>query len=525
MQSKKLVFKVLAILGLTLGCGLATMVVISIVLQSRSTMNLQLKNTHNLAAIFIKGIDEYMMKGDSSQVNSYAEELKKNKFIMDLKIYDEQGKQSESKDTTVNSSIVTALKTGRSVEFTSEENGVRALNIAIPFVNEDRCKKCHDASSKFLGGMIVKTSIQDGYDSSRTTSITLVVICVAFFFILLGCLFLFLRAVIIKPIIECSQKVEELASGEGDLTRVVPVTSDDEIGALATGINRLISKIHDIMTQIAKNAEELDASADNLLINSETMSAEIRDSVVQIDMLATASEEMAATSSDIAHNCVAAAEESKRANISANTGVQEVERTISVMARIADKVNKSAASVELLGSRSDQIGEIVSTIEDIADQTNLLALNAAIEAARAGEQGRGFAVVADEVRALAVRTTNATREIGVMIKAIQTETGSAVDIMKEGVQEVESGTVEAGKSGKALQDIMSEVSAVVSQVNQIATAAEEQTATTSEISKNIQLVTVAVQDTSKGAQLSNDSAKHMATLSHDLKRLVGQFKL
>jgi methyl-accepting chemotaxis protein len=155
-----------------------------------------------------------------------------------------------------------------------------------------------------------------------------------------------------------------------------------------------------------------------------------------------------------------AAEGAQLASQSAQNGATVVETTITVMSQIADKVQESAKTVESLGARSEQIGAIIGTIEDIADQTNLLALNAAIEAARAGEQGRGFAVVADEVRALAERTTRATREIGEMIQAIQGETKGAVYAMEQGVCQVEAGTTEAAKSGHALRDILEQINAV-----------------------------------------------------------------
>ncbi|KAB0666291.1 methyl-accepting chemotaxis protein [Oryzomonas japonica] len=525
MLRKKLAFKVLVILGISLGCGLAAMMAISIWQQTTSTMTLQLKNTRNLAAIFIRDIDDYMMKGDSKEVNKYIRENKEKKLFLDLKIYDEHGKESEAKDGAVQPAIAKALELGKTIEFKSEENGVKALNLAIPFENEQRCKQCHDAAPKFLGGMLLKTSIQEGYDSAKETSITLFLTSVLFFFVLLGTIFLFLRAAIIKHILAFSKKVDELSSGAGDLTTVIQVSSDDEIGHLAVGINKLISKIHDIMSQIAQNAVALSSSADQLLSTSQKMTAGIDDAVSQTDTVATASEEMAATSSNIATNCTAAAEESDKANDSATAGAEVVSRTIDVMARIADKVRESATTIESLGSRSDQIGEIVGTIEDIADQTNLLALNAAIEAARAGEQGRGFAVVADEVRALAERTTKATHEIGKMIKAIQNETKSAVATMEEGVKEVEAGTEEAASSGEAIFEIIEQIRAVVTQVNQIATAAEQQTATTSEISCNIQRVTTVVQGAADGAQETATAANQLADLAHDLKRLVGLFKL
>ena len=523
---RKIAFKVLMILGVTLGFGLVAMVAISIWQQTTSISKLQLNNSRNLAAVFESGIDEYMMKGDSKEVDRYIRESKESKFFLDLKIYDEKGKESGAKGEAVpNPYVAQVLQDGKTVEFTNVENGVHTLNIVAPMPNDDKCKQCHDKEPKYLGGIHLKTSIQDGFDSSRKTTATLIVICVVFFILLLASIYLFLRKAIISPIIEYVQKVDELASGEGDLTRVIPVTSNDELGDLALGINKLIGKIREIMTQIASNALSLSVSAEHLLANSGKMTSGINEAVSQTDMVATASEEMAATSSEIANNCMTAADESNRANATAGAGAEVVERTVGVMSRIADKVRTSATTIESLGSRSDQIGAIIGTIEDIADQTNLLALNAAIEAARAGEQGRGFAVVADEVRALAERTTKATREIGEMIKAIQSETRNAVSTMEDGVREVESGTIEAAKSGEALQDIMQQISSVVTQVSQIATAAEQQTATTSEISHNINNITEVVQVAALGARESADAAQQLAVLSSDLKRLVGLFKL
>jgi methyl-accepting chemotaxis protein len=195
------------------------------------------------------------------------------------------------------------------------------------------------------------------------------------------------------------------------------------------------------------------------------------------------------------------------------------------MSQIAERVHESSQTVESLGVRSDQIGAIIGTIEDIADQTNLLALNAAIEAARAGEQGRGFAVVADEVRALAERTTRATREIDGMIKAIQSETREAVIAMEQGVEQVASGTGEAEKSGQALQEILQQINDVSMQINQVATAAEEQTATTGEISGNMMQITDVVRRTSQGASESAVAAAQLNGSADELQRLVRQFKL
>ncbi len=312
---------------------------------------------------------------------------------------------------------------------------------------------------------------------------------------------------------------------ECDFSRDVPLHTHDEMGQLAAAFNSMRVSVVELIGRVAQDATQVAANANQVCATSEQMVSAAEQAAMQAGSVATASEEMAATSGDIAQTCQMAADGSVQATQVAQTGAQVVDQTVSVMRRIADRVQESARAVESLGGRSDQIGDIVGTIEDIADQTNLLALNAAIEAARAGEQGRGFAVVADEVRALAERTTKATREIGVMIKTIQTETRGAVAAMNEGVQEVMSGTAEAARSGDALQEILGRIDAVSMQVSQIATAAEEQTATTSEISDNIQQITDVVEKTVRGAQESVAAANQLSVLAEGLQRVVGQFRL
>jgi len=280
----------------------------------------------------------------------------------------------------------------------------------------------------------------------------------------------------------------------------------------------LIGTLSDSATHVASSSQEMQQNAQEMVAGAEDVAS-------QAITVATASEEMSATSGDIAQNCMLAAEGADRANEAAAHGAAVVEKSISVMQRIAERVQASAQTVEGLGARSDQIGSIIGTIQDIADQTNRLALNAAIEAARAGEQGRGFAVVADEVRALAERTTKATREIDQMIKAIQQETKTAVSAMEEGVAEVEQGTEEAARSGEALRRIQDEINAVNLQVQQIATAAEEQTATTSEISSNIHQITSIAQQTMEHSRITVGTAQHLSRLSDELQKVVGQFKL
>ena len=357
---------------------------------------------------------------------------------------------------------------------------------------------------------------------AKSTMIWIIVLLIASILIGVTFVVLFSRAMS-GPLKRLSADAEQVASG--DLDVVVHVTSGDEIGQLGQSFEKMVNNLRKIIGTLADSSAQVSGSSAEMQINAVQMADGAEKVAIQAITVATASEEMSATSEDIARNCQLAADGADRANQAAEHGAEVVAKSISVMHRIADRVQSSAKTVESLGKRSDEIGAIVGTIEDIADQTNLLALNAAIEAARAGEQGRGFAVVADEVRALAERTTKATREIALMIKAIQKETQSAVNAMEEGVSEVEQGTDEATRSGEALRNIQDEINALYSQVQQIATAAEEQTATTSEISSNIHNITEVAQGTVEGARKTSSAAERLSLLSAELERLVGRFKL
>nr|WP_232286697.1 HAMP domain-containing methyl-accepting chemotaxis protein [Pelobacter propionicus] len=311
----------------------------------------------------------------------------------------------------------------------------------------------------------------------------------------------------------------------GDLSVDVRVGSEDETGQLLRAMKVMVDNLRNIINQVSGTSSLVALAADQLHATAERTAGNAEEIAGQAVTVATAGEEMSATSGDIAQNCQMAAEGAQHASASAQSGAEVVEKTVAVMGQIAARVQESAKTVESLGARSNQIGAIIGAIEDIADQTNLLALNAAIEAARAGEQGRGFAVVADEVRALAERTTRATHEIDEMIKAIQAETGAAVAAMEQGVDQVEAGTMEAARSGDALRDILEQINDVAMQVSQIATAAEEQTATTGEIAGNMQQITQVVRQTSHGAQESVTAAAHLSRNAGELQRLVQQFRL
>ncbi len=441
-----------------------------------------------------------------------------------LKVTDEDGKSTYLASIKRHGEAYLAGFKGvlNQIEKGSIKNMVEA-NAAMASFKDDT----HKVESEIAQYVVMVQKQEDGFITAleRTRKMTAMTqsALIAFAFLVAVFLATAISRAITGPIGLLAREAEAMA--RGDLTVTIAGGGRDEVGQLADSFGHMAAKLRSTISRIAQSSEQVAASSSQLHTTADQISTGAEEIAQQTNSVAIASEEMAATSGMIAHNCQLAAVTSNRASETAQSGVAVVRTTIAGMERLAEQVRAAAKTVETLGARSDQIGAIIGTIEDIADQTNLLALNAAIEAARAGEQGRGFAVVADEVRALAERTTRATREIAEMIKSIQAETIGAVAAMEEGVSEVAKGTTASRQSGEVLERILDQINDVAGQVNQIATAAEQQTATTNEITGNIQQITEVVYATSKGAAETASASSDLSRESHQLQLLVRQFSL
>lgn len=374
-------------------------------------------------------------------------------------------------------------------------------------VRDDRAlQEMHDSASK--GFYITSTVI---------TATLLVVLC------LLLLLRFFIRKSVLPAISMTNEVIRDIAVG--NLTSRVEVLTDDELGEMGTQINNSLDKLLDTFRQFSQGSVVISGTANALDNASRQMMNCIDEVTQQINSLANASEEMSVTSSEIAKNCASASESSELASSTVKEGEAVVNETIVLMDHIHDVVEKSAKIIERLGERSSQIGGIIGIINEIAAQTNLLALNAAIEAARAGEHGRGFAVVSDEVRKLAEKTTEATNEIGDTVLAMQTEMKQAVIAMETGVNAVAEGASDAKKSGDSLHTITAQIDVVSREIHQIASATEQQTATTTEMAGNMQLISRAMEETAESVSENARTASEMAGLSGRIKKLIGAYKL
>jgi methyl-accepting chemotaxis protein len=328
---------------------------------------------------------------------------------------------------------------------------------------------------------------------------------------------------IILPISEGTNVLSHIA--KGDLTVRVEGNYKGEHQKIKDSINDVANALASIVGEVSAGVSEVSHSSSQISSSVEEMLASSKEQTNQTEEIAAAMEEMTTTILENTKNASGAAQSAKASGLTANEGEKVVKQTIESMNQIADVVNNSAETVFKLGEESDKIGEIVQVIQDIADQTNLLALNAAIEAARAGEQGRGFAVVADEVLKLAERTSKATKEISEMIKEIQKETSFAVNSIKAGTDAVSKGKQLAGKAGDVLVEIKTETDRLISIAEHVATASEEQSSTSEQISKNIESISNVSSQTTIGIQQIAQAAESLNQLTDNLERLVLKFNL
>jgi methyl-accepting chemotaxis protein len=607
MFGKNITVKVLGIIGINLTLGFLFLGILALWLQSSSTMDLELKNTRNFAAIIVQNIKEYMMKGDSKEVNRYIAQVKENTFLRELNVYGSDGKEPDAGSAGVaNPLILHALQNGRDFEIKGMEKGIHTLSVAVPLQNEKRCKGCHDAGTAYLGGILLTTSIEEGYDSSKKLAILLLVVGCSFFFLMLGSMYLFFKRSIINPIKK--GVVFAQSASKGNLSEILEVTTEDEIGNLTASLNSMVEGLTQLVGQINRTATELnDVSAniseaskqvfnaahmqaedvnttstamsqinasikgvargmDNLSLSASESSssilelaASVEEVAVNAGNLATSVEEVSSSICEMATsikqvddslNILKEASTTTASSVSEMDGaIKQVEINASEIATISDELRRDAETgknavdatingingikrssgitsevITNLSTRAEDIGNILSVIDEVTQQTNLLSLNAAIIAAQAGEHGKGFSIVSNEIKELAKRTAGSTREIARVITGVQEETRRAVEAINQAEKSIMEGELLSQKSGEALNKVLSGAERATRRMGEIARATAEQSKGSqmirdamNKVSEMVEQIVSATREQRHGSEQIMAAAERMKDLTLQVK--------
>ncbi len=512
----------------------------SVTFQKEMQVKTTVKDAQITADAMLSGINEMMLNGtimkkqDRKKIISIFSKtrgIKKFKLIRGEPVDKEfgQGMSIENPTSDFDREI---LKSHKIITKTFTKDGKEYLKIGVPFIARKKTKRgidcliCHTVPNGTInGGVSLVYSMKNSERYSGIFMRNMVIFSVIIIIIMVLGVYYLLKFVLKKPVQKLIEKLEHIAKGDLTVDLNIGIDNKNEIGILAHHINMLVNsfknnihKIIDVSIQLGSQSEELSSTSNEFEKSTGDMrykASGITESIKQMSIAII----------EVAKNSNSSAEKAEQTERVVESGTKSVQGVAEEMKNIEKAVVKVSDTITELGSSSEKIGEIIGVINDIADQTNLLALNAAIEAARAGEQGRGFAVVADEVRKLAERTTKATKEIESMILSIQKSTEDAVKSMQGTKENVSKGTEVAQKSAEAISNINYLMARLKEMITQIAAASEEQSQTSEEISHSSEEIIKSQDNVASGSKQVAVSAAELAHLASELVKTVNVFKI
>jgi methyl-accepting chemotaxis protein len=444
---------------------------------------------------------------EAEQLKSIVESETSNDAVLGIFIYDDKklilGRLKSDTGTISDAKLPENLKSMREEKLTYEENG--KLNVVGRIVLLIDSSVIDELQNQSLQRLILQT-------------VTMLVGLIVMISILM-------KSVVAIPIERIITALEDIARGEGDLTRRLNTDRNDEIGTLAKVFNQFVEKIQTLICRIQKSVVEMSVATGEMSQIARASSHAVDEQRTETDQVATAMNELNATAHEVAQNAVQAAAAAEKADDTGQMARDVVRSAITSIHQLASDIDSSSRVISELEKEVANITSVLDVIRGIAEQTNLLALNAAIEAARAGEQGRGFAVVADEVRTLASKTQASTEEIQEMIRRLQNGTNKAVSVMQSSKSSGEATVGMANKADAALNDIAASISMINEMNTQIASAAEEQTAVTDDINRSLTRIVEIADGSAEGARRAENASAQLANLGSSLDEQVKLFKV
>lgn len=484
--------------------------------QNRQSVKMMESESKSLVKVVSFSVGVGMEFEDVQSIDEALEGVKQLDHLGYVKVFDKSGKQFYS----YNEENATGVKYDTTVTEVVSFMSAGLMNVEAPILLGDDSQ----VGTLLIGFKMDAIQALKEQNQLMGLFISLLVLVIGFVVAMVG------SSLITKPLKSVLAVVSNIASG--DLRdgvhireKYLGVKFDDEVHQVSEKINFMVEQLSSIVKGITNSSGKLFSASEGLTSSSDQISMKMNEQNIKTTQIATAIEEMSSTVTEVASNSQSAAEMAKNAQEVATKGGEIVSAAVTAIEELTNLVERTSEEVKVLGDNSEQIGGIIATIDDIADQTNLLALNAAIEAARAGEQGRGFAVVADEVRKLAERTTKATSEVRDKIGTVQEETSKVVRSMEIGTKKSEEGVELARSAGNALAEIVQSVDKVSETIQQIATAAEEQSAAAGEISTSAADITTITNETTAQVDETKNAVGDLTTMASDLKTLVEGFKV